>query len=199
MKQDDFILVRAGGVGPNSALLETLNVLATKPKNLKFVIMGRPNSDFLSTLNGLVKKLDLEGRVIVLDRPQSSLWKTVLAAADYGHLIHAPPHDPVGRDVFENNSSLSNNGFFQYMAASTPFMLLDDERHRSLPGTEYFTDFVDRNSIEPSIARILDFVTQNTANNFKRGESARRLFQDEHNWELQFEPIYKAMVERYHA
>lgn len=188
------IVLRAGAIGEGGGLEETLEAMLELPRDHILLMMGRPSAAYMQHMLERVAALGLQRRAFLWDRPSDEVWKRALRGADVGHLIHRPT-SRYAREVYERNSSLSNNRLFQYMAAGLPIIAYDDPRmDRAYQRAACFR--------VARLARIRSDVTEiwkelgaNPDLRRELGAQARRAHLETYCWENQFSPVLSAIKE----
>ncbi len=107
------VMIRAGAIGVYGGIEETLDTMVKLPEDFVFLMMGRPSMKYKAALLRKIQELGLQKRAILWDRPNDEVWKMAIEGADIGHLLHLKPlNDAVNSEMYELNSSLSNNRLF---------------------------------------------------------------------------------------
>jgi glycosyltransferase involved in cell wall biosynthesis len=193
---DGLIILRAGAIGEHGGLEETLEALRDVPRNVAFLMMGRPSSSYKASLIKQISRFRLMKRAFLWDRPSDDEWKRALLGADVGHLIHGPfPKGRLAR-LYDCNSSLSNNRLYQYLAAGLPIISYDDTRlsrlHEEIPA---FRVVRLSNLREDLVACITELVIS-PERRAVMGFAARQAHRRRYHWEYQFRSVIDRISER---
>lgn len=190
--QGQKILLRAGAFGVLGGIEETLAALVKNPEWI-FVLMGRPELNYEVSVRNTVAELGLKNRVGFLIRPSNDDWRKALLGADAGHLIHLQPKGGYHREAFDNNSPLSTNRLFQYMAAELTIISSDDGRMAQIHDEIACFEVAESANLEVSLDQILKRLCFNTVINRNMGKAGRSAHLNKYNWEHQFAPIFEAI------
>jgi glycosyltransferase involved in cell wall biosynthesis len=186
------IILRAGAIGPCGGIEETLTAMTNLPSDYVFLMMGRPRHSYKDHLLSLIKQYGLEKRAFLWDRPETHIWKRALQGADVGHLIHGPFVDAYDQEIYELNSSLSNNRLFQYMAAGLPIIAYNDPRMADLYKEVDCFRVADLGTVERDLRTIFDELGTSPDTRRALGTRAREAHLRNYNWENQFAPVLAA-------
>lgn len=192
VEQGQKVLLRAGAFGVIGGIEETLAALVKNPEWI-FVLMGRPDLNYEVSVRDKIAELNLKNRVGFLIRPSNDEWRKALLGADAGHLIHLRPEDGYHREAFDNNSPLSTNRLFQYMAAELPIISSDDSRMAQIHDEIACFEVAESANLEISLDRILKRLCSKTEIRQNMGKAGRSAHLNKYNWENQFAPIFKAI------
>lgn len=188
------VLLRAGAIGPYGGIEETLEVLSRLPDNFIFLMMGRPEKEYLEKIECLIKNLGLEKRAIIWNRPDDESWQKAIAGADIGHLVHLLPDDNSIKEQYELNSSLSNYRLFNYMAAGLPVLSYDDSRLDSIHQQLGCFSVVQREEIRKSLYTHLYRLYTDKDYYSKLSKASYSGFVDDYNWQNQFAPVINQLT-----
>lgn len=192
VEQGQKILLRAGAFGVLGGIEETLAALVKNPKWV-FVLMGRPDSDYERFVRAKVAELNLKNQVGFIVRPSNDEWRKALLGADAGHLIHLRPEDGYHREAFDNNSPLSTNRLFQYMAAKLPIISSDDSRMAEIHREIDCFLVAEAANLVKSLDHILKRLRSDTFIDQNMGEAGRSAHLNKYNWEHQFASIFESI------
>lgn len=192
VEQRQKILLRAGAFGVYGGIEETLNALVHNPEWV-FVLMGKPDSTYEVFVRGKVEQLNLQNRVSFLVRPSNDDWRRALLGADAGHLLHLRSDYGYHQEMFDNNSPLSTNRLFQYMAAELPTISSDDSRMARIHAEVNCFVVAESADLEHSLNRILTHLYTKDMLKETMGKVARKAHLSKYNWSQQFGPIFKAI------
>jgi glycosyltransferase involved in cell wall biosynthesis len=187
--EEGCVLLRAGAIGEFGGIEETLDAMLQLPSNYVFLMLGRPHVDYKLKILAKVKRLELEHRVFLWERPSNDLWHLALRGCDVGHLIHGP--FPPGRysRAYAQNSALSTNRLFQYMAAGLPIITHDDPRMKAFVDDVRCVRMVRLKHLVEDIR----FTWRELGSNVQEREALGRLGRNAHIsdycWERQFAPV----------
>lgn len=187
------ILLRAGAVGEYGGIEETLRGMRTLPEDYIFVMMGRPPAAYKREILRQIANLGMKRRAFLWDRADDATWKKVLQGADIGHLIHGP--FPSGRmtRLYELNSSLSNNGLFQFMAAGLPIISYVDPRMDDLFREVPCFRVVRMTKLEDDIQTAWRDLGANPVLRHQLGKVGRNAHLSKYNWEKQYSCVIHAI------
>jgi glycosyltransferase involved in cell wall biosynthesis len=189
------VLLRAGAIGELSGIEETIEALLHLPENYIFLMIGRPDKTYENKIIELVNELNLTKRVFLWHSPNDQIWRRTLAGADIGNLIHIkPPAGSIQRQIYDLNSSLSNNRLYQYLSVGLPILSYEDARMDAIYKEINCFKILDTSKLTKEIVRAWKYLEENTDVKFQLGENARLAFEKKYNWEGQFEPVKKIMV-----
>lgn len=190
------VMLRAGAIGPYGALEETLRAMTRLPSDFVFVLMGRPTAAYASHLQQFARELGLERRMVLLDRPDDSVWKRALVGADVGHMIHLRPAHLAHRVAYDLNSSLSNNRLYQYMAAALPIVSYDDPRLAGMHDDARCFVVMRAERLQQDLHD--GWLALASSEDLRRqlGGAARNAHLQRYNWEAQFAPVQAAVRRR---
>jgi glycosyltransferase involved in cell wall biosynthesis len=195
INENSIIILRAGAVGEYGGIEETILALKALPKEIVFVLMGRPSENYKTYLNDLIEQNKLNHQVYLFDRPDDSIWKKILLGSDIGHLIQLKPKDnPSIAANYDLNSSLSNNRLFQYMAAGLPIISYNDLRMDIIYNYADCFCIVDITNFLNDFQIICDDLLNNNEKRNILGINAKKAFNQKYNWENQFSFIYKQII-----
>lgn len=184
---ESIILLRAGAIGPYGGIEETIMALKDADPKFIFILMGRPEKNYIDKLNCIIKENNLLNRVYIFNRPDDTEWKQILFASDVGHLIHLKATDnKAAQAVYEYNSSLSNNRLYQYMAAGLSILSYNDPRLQLLYNEVDCFYIVDSNDIVQSLKQAFNGICGNHIRRKEMGKNAFKAFKEKYNWENQF-------------
>lgn len=192
VEQGQKILLRAGAFGVLGGIEETLAALVKNPEWI-FVLMGRPDLNYEVSVRDKVTELNLKNRVGFLIRPSNDEWRKALLGADAGHLIHLRPEDGYHREAFDNNSPLSTNRLFQYMAAKLPIISSDDSRMAEIHREIDCFLVAEAANLVKSLDHILKRLRSDTFIDQNMGEAGRSAHLNKYNWEHQFASIFESI------
>ena len=192
VEQGQKILLRAGAFGVLGGIEETLAALVKNPTWV-FVLMGRPDSDYEVFVRAKVAELNLKSQVGFIVRPSNDEWRKALLGADAGHLIHLRPDDGYHREAFDNNSPLSTNRLFQYMAAKLPIISSDDSRMAEIHREIDCFLVAEAANLVKSLDHILKRLRSDTFIDRNMGKAGRSAHLNKYNWEDQFAPIFESI------
>ena len=192
--KDSLILLRAGAIGEYGGIEETILAMKELPKELIFVLMGRPENSYHSSLMDFIKKNKMTQRVCLFNRPDDIDWKQILKASDIGHLIHIRPDNNIKiASNYDLNSSLSNNRLFQYMAAGIPIISYNDPRMNAIHNEVNCFCIADIANFRKDLVHICSELMDNTNKRNSMGINAYEAFCDKFNWDKQFYQISKTI------
>jgi glycosyltransferase involved in cell wall biosynthesis len=191
-EKDGCILLRAGAVGESGGIEETLEAMCNLPKNLVFLMMGRPGQAYEKQLLRRIDTLGLAGRAFLWNRPADETWKKALRGADIGHLIHGPFPSGAPSRLHALNSSLSNNRLFQYMAAGLPIVSYEDPRLESLYNEIRCFRNVRLTNLQSDLQNVLSELTTDSDLRHGLGLAGRAAHRSEYNWDMQFGKVLRA-------
>jgi glycosyltransferase involved in cell wall biosynthesis len=187
----DRLVVRMGNLGPNHGIEAAIRSVPEWKGNWGLVLLGLPHGTFLQEMEQLVAGLGLADRVVFLTSPSEclwyssqSLWYDLLYSADLGLALYEPGNI--------NHSYMvgPGNKMMLCLKAGIPTLMSD------LPD---FADFIERhpvgvlaNPTDPhSIACSINTLFSDDARYAELSRNARRLFETEFNFEVQFEPVLR--------
>ncbi|MFT3703616.1 MAG: hypothetical protein QM802_14730 [Agriterribacter sp.] len=189
-----FILLRAGAIGELGGIEETIDAMQYLPKHFIFLMMGRPEKEFELKINALIKQKDLAKRVFLWVRPSDEIWKKTLLGADVGHLVHIKSTSGPYKEMYELNSSLSNNRLFQYMAAGIPIVSYEDSRMDSIYNEIHGFCKLSIQNIFIDTQKVLLNLAADKEYRLRLGTNNRQAFLKKYNWENQFKPVYEEII-----
>jgi hypothetical protein len=187
------IILRAGAIGDLCGIHETLTALHSLPKDCVFLMMGRPHPTFRTPLLARLAEPELRRRAFFWDCPSDDDWTRAHLGADVGHLVHGPWLSGAARRANELNSSLSNNRLFNYMAASLPIVVHEDQRMDQLVKDTGCFRVVNNQDLSRSLVPVLRELYESPTERERLGLLARRAHESRYNWECQFQPVAEAI------
>jgi glycosyltransferase involved in cell wall biosynthesis len=197
VNKDTIVLLRAGAIGNYGGIEETILAMKKLPKELIFILMGRPDNNYKNHLLSFVKHNKMTERVLLFDRPSDEEWKKILLACDLGHLIHVRPYDnPQIAALYDYNSSLSNNRLFQYMSVGVPILSYNDKRLNKIHNEINCFSVINLENLQESIFEHLRILSRDRNRCIVMGNNARQAFLNEYNWENQFHKVVKKIFYR---
>lgn len=185
LNKETLIMVRAGGIGPDDMVFETLRVIRENRLNVLFFIMGRISDEYHQRLSAIVDDLSLHDRVKILRNPTDNMWENVLAISHLGHSLQARSLDKDISNLVQVNSILSNNRIYQFLACGVPFIYSDSRLQHGIEVFEDCSYFVEGNDkcLETHLELALKW-RQNLANSIILKMKAD--FKSDYTWEKQF-------------
>lgn len=197
LNSGSMVMLRAGAVGIHGGIEETISAMA-KLENVFFVLIGRPDTEYLERLKALIRMSQLEKKVFVFSSPSDSEWKMFLLGADLGHLIHTDPGDnSYYSAVLKLNSSLSNNRLFQYMAAGLPIISYQDDRLENLYKDVGCFFVLNTNDLENQIIELCCRLKTDERPKEQMSKKGQAAFHNKYNWEYQFSSILNHLQDRF--
>ncbi|HTC21607.1 MAG TPA: glycosyltransferase [bacterium] len=187
------ILLRAGGVGEYGGLEETLEAMTRLPKDYVYLMLGRPQADYLKKLKDLIQRMNLGKRAFVWDKASDEVWKKALRGADIGQMIHLPPVDKSAKEIYELNSGLSYNRTYLYMAAALPVISLEDPRLSPLYREVGNFRPARLGHLAKDIEKIWGELGRSKALRKKMGLKGRQAHLKKYSWEKQFGPLLQTI------
>lgn len=189
-----FILLRAGAIGEFGGIEETIDAMNNLPPHFVFLMMGRPEKSYEQKVRTLIDQKNLGKRVFLWVKPSDEIWTKTLLGADVGHLIHICPPSGPQKEIYELNSSLSNNRLFQYMGAGLPIISYNDPRMEGIyKETQGFCK-INAENIAAEIMKVLFQLEADEKLRHQLGNNNREAFLKKYNWDNQFQPIYSRIV-----
>lgn len=185
------VMIRAGAIGVYGGIEETLDTMVKLPEDFVFLMMGRPSMKYKASLLRKIEELGLQKRAILWDRPNDEVWKMAIEGADIGHLLHLKPlNDALNSEMYELNSSLSNNRLFNYLAAGLPILSYDDIRLDDIHHEINCFNVVEEKSLYNTIYYCLNNLYNNKNVRECQSEAAKSAFQVKYNWDVQFSQVF---------
>jgi glycosyltransferase involved in cell wall biosynthesis len=182
------IVLRAGAYGILGGIEETVQALRDSP-DWVLVLMGRPDADYERKIRKMAVDLNVSSRVGHIIRPTDTEWKKALLGADLGHLIHLRAQDGLHREMYDTNSSLSNNRLFQYMAAGLPIISYDDIRMSQIHSEIDCFFVADTADLKNAFVRILNQFYATPSRGDTMSKAARNAHLEKYHWEHQFSRV----------
>jgi glycosyltransferase involved in cell wall biosynthesis len=189
-RAEDIVITRAGGNVKFGGIEETIVALKEVSENIKFVIIGKCDRSFEYKITNLIDHYSLGNRVFFYGFVEDEIYEKIIAASDFGHLVHLKPfNDFKLLDNYNLNSSLSNNRLFQYLAAGVQIISYKDYRlneiHKEF-GVKYL---VDTESVVNSLIFILKSISSKKCEFIDFEMSMKSLFEAKYNFEKQFRKL----------
>lgn len=154
--------------------------------NLTLLLVGRVYPvEFKNELQSLIKQLNLENNIKLLDHVPYERIKDYLSQADIGVVTYLP---------YLNNMSCLSNKVFEYMACGLPVVASDFPLYREVVNGVGFGILVNPTSPE-DIAEAIEKLLMNSDLREQMSQRARKRFLEEYNWELENKKLLKLYSE----
>jgi len=188
------ILLRAGAVGRQCGIEETLEAMEALPDDFVFVMLGRPDREYASFLAKEIERRGLLRRAFLWTRMPDDTWKRALRGADIGHMIHGPFEPGREKRTHDLNSCLSVCRLYYYFAAGLPIVSYDDPRMEALYAEVPCFRVARLSALSEDLKRILNELAADSALRGALGRAARAAHVECYNWERQFRPVMDAVL-----
>jgi hypothetical protein len=190
------VMVRAGAIGRDSYLEETIAAMRSAPSDSILLALGQPSQDYCDLLQRVSRECGVSDRVAIISRPSELVWRQALAVSQIGHMLTQKPCGGYALEKWILNPPTSNNRLFQYLAAGLTIFAPSESRLRLLMGERSWIKTFPMTSISPdTIAEEWRRVGASRELRPQAKHAGRTLFRREFNWENQFEPVLKRIRE----
>ena len=147
-------------------------------------MMGRPSNKFKEEIS----KIEFKNSYL-FENPDNFIWKKVLSASDIGHMIHLSSKNKHLNEMYNLNSSLSNNRLFQYMAAGLPIISYNDERLNDIHQEVNSFIVVEKCDLQNDIEKKLNKIIEKKINLEQLSKNSLKSFKNKYNWNNQFQKV----------
>lgn len=192
LRESTSVMVRAGAIGLDSVLEETILAMREMPSDAILLALGQPEQSYRERLLATARRCGVERRVSIISMPTEEVWCQALAAADIGHMLLKIPEKGYLREKWQLNGPVSQNRLFQYLAAGLPVLASEDLRLREFSGECQWLHIVGERWHTPStIAREWKRIAESPVIRSAASAEGLARFRAELNWEQQFHPVLK--------
>lgn len=188
----DRLVVRLGSIDPFHGIEATIRSVLKWRGNWCLVLAGFSNGSYLEDMQKLADKLGLANRVIFLPSVSYALWYDCLYSADLGICLYEPTN--LSHANMAGTSQKLNN----YLVAGIPSIVSNSPDFISLVEL-YNTSMVVEPTDPHAIAQAVNLLLSNTEEYAFYSTAAKNAFESEFNFEKQFEPILRRLVDNHHA
>ena len=188
----DRLVVQLGSIGPLHGIEATIRSVLKWNGNWGLIFAGISIGSYLEEMQKLVTELGLANRVILLPSVPYSLWFDCLYSAHLGICLYEPCN--LSHAYMAGTSQKFNN----YLVAGIPSIVSNSPDFIAFV-ERYKTSKVVHATDPHLIAQAVNSLLCNPEEYSFYCRSVRHAFESEFNFEKQFEPILRLLVDANHA
>lgn len=188
----DRLVVRLGSIDPFHGIEATIRSVLEWKGNWGLILAGVSNGSYLEDMQKLTDELGLANRVIFLPSVSYAMWYDCLYSADLGICLYEPSN--LSHAHMAGTSQKLNN----YLVAGIPSIVSNSPDFISFVEL-YKTSMVVEPTDPHAIAQAVNLLLSNTEEYAFYRRAAKNAFESEFNFEKQFEPILRRLINDHHA
>ena len=188
----DRLVVHLGCIDPFHGIEATIRSVPEWKGNWGLILAGFSNGSYLEDMQKLVEKLGLANRVIFLPSVSYSLWYDCLYSAHLGICLYEPCN--LSHAYMAGTSQKLNN----YLVAGIPSIVSNSPDFIAFV-ERYNTSKVAEATDPHSIAQAVNSLLCDPEEYAVHCRAVKHAFESEFNFEKQFEPILRQLVDARHA
>jgi glycosyltransferase involved in cell wall biosynthesis len=188
----DRLVVHLGSIDPFHGIEATVRSVPEWKGNWGLILAGFSNGSYLEDMQKLVEKLGLANRVIFLPAVSYGLWYDCLYSAHLGICLYEPCN--LSHAYMAGTSQKLNN----YLVAGIPSIVSSSPDFISFV-ERYGTSKVAEATDPRSIAQAVNSLLCDPEEYAVHCRAVKHAVESEFNFEKQFEPILRQLVEARHA
>lgn len=184
----DRLVVRLGMIGPYHGIEATIRSVLEWKGNWGLILAGFPDVFFMDEMQKLVQNLDLSNKVLILPSVSYSLWYDCLYSAHLGISLYEPFN--VSHAYMGGTSQKLNS----YLVAGIPSIVSNSPDFISFV-EQYGTSKIAEATDPHSIAKAVNSLLSDPKEYAVYCRAVKNAFESEFNFEKQFIPILRHLVD----
>jgi glycosyltransferase involved in cell wall biosynthesis len=188
----DRLVVHLGSIDPFHGIEATIRSVPEWKGNWGLILAGFSNGSYLEDMQKLVEQLGLANRVIFLPSVSYSLWYDCLYSAHLGICLYEPCN--LSHAYMAGTSQKLNN----YLVAGIPSIVSNSPDFIAFV-ERYNTSKVAEATDPHSIAHAVNSLLCDPEEYAAHCRAVKHAFESEFNFDKQFEPILRQLVDARHA
>lgn len=180
---DTKVVLYQGAINESRSLLDVLESMIFWPKNTVLVLSGYVYENFMKEFYKEAKRLNLNGRIILLP----PVPYTQISSHTMGAYLGLALYKPLNINLIFNAGA--SNKIFEYISLGIPVITNDSPYFREVLDSS-FAYFAKPDSVE-DIARAINLALSDVEEYRRKSQAARQAHLTKFNYEVQFNPVFE--------